>query len=280
MRSFPLPRRTLLQAAAVLASRPAIGAPAEPPHARTAGPAALALGGRRELFVDDFLVGSTDGLRRTWHEPVPREIAIEHDAAWEGPASGYHSVVEDGGRYRIYYRGGPLTRSGKEYKFDHPVFCMAESDDGLVWKKPNLGLVAFAGSKANNIILDDDSLPEAAERVDSGHLGGVTIDDRPGIDPGERYKVLLGVQGEGSLMLLGSADGVRFRLLAPEPVLTGGPFDSQNVILYDAVAGLYRAYCRGWSGKGYSGTRGIRTATSPDARQWGTFRPLEYTDQG
>jgi len=270
-------RRTWLKAAATLAAGPAIAAGRQP-AAASAGPAAVPLGGRRELFVDDFLVASLEGLRRVWHRPVPREVAIEHDAPWEGTGTGYHSVLEDGGRYRMYYRAGPLMLEAKTARFGTMVVCLAESDDGLVWNKPSLGLVASGGSKANNIVLDATSLPDAPMPVDPGHLGGVIIDERPGVDPGERYKAFLGVQGETALLLIGSADGVRFRLLEPRPVLTGGPFDSQNVILYDPVAQLYRGYCRGWSGQGYTGARGIRTATSPDARRWSEFRQLEYTD--
>jgi hypothetical protein len=270
-------RRTWLKAAAGLVSGPAFAAGVAP-AAATAGPAVVPLGGRRELFVDDFLVASLEGLRRVWHRPVPREVAIEHDAPWEGTGTGYHSVLEDGGRYRMYYRAGPITLEAKAFRAGTMVVCMAESDDGLVWNKPSLGLVASGGSKANNIVLDATSLPDAPMPVDPGHLGGVIIDERPGVDPGERYKAFLGVQGETALLLIGSADGVRFRLLEPRPVLTGGQFDTQNVILYDPVGRLYRSYCRGWGGQEYTGTRGIRTATSPDARHWSEFRPLEYTD--
>ena len=31
--------------------------------------------------------------------------------------------------------------------------CYAESKDGIHWKKPELGLVEFNGSKANNIVM-------------------------------------------------------------------------------------------------------------------------------
>jgi hypothetical protein len=287
MKSSRLRRRTWLKAAGTLAASPAIAsaiASATEPASKPAGggnptPKVLPLGGRRELFVDDLLIASLEGVHRVWHQPVPQEIAIEHDAAWEGAGSGYHSVVEDGGRYRMYYRGGKFTFHGKYAEFDYPVICMAESNDGIVWRKPSLGLVAYEGSKANNIILDGSSLPDAPIPIDPSHIGGVILDDRPGADPGERYKAFLGVKGERSLMLIGSADGVRFRLLAPEPVLAGGYFDSQNVIMHDPVAGLYRCYCRGMSGDVYPhGIRSIRTATSPDARRWSGFQPLEYTD--
>lgn len=274
-----LRRRTWLKATAAVAAAPAFVSAIRPVSAGEATPEPLPLGDRRELFVDDLVIGSLEGLRRVWHQPTPQEIAIEHDSPWEGTGSGYHSVIEDGGRYRMYYRGGELVLDGKNARFDHGVVCMAESDDGIVWRKPAIGLVAFAGSKANNIILNDGSLPGAPIPIDPTHIGGVIVDDRPGVDPDERYKAFLGVSGERSLMLIGSADGVRFRLLSPQPVLAGGQFDSQNVIMYDSVAGLYRGYCRGWSGDGLPGSvRGIRTATSPDARRWSGFQPLEYTD--
>lgn len=271
-------RRTWLKAATAVFAGQTMASASEQIAAGAGSPTALPLGGRRELFVDDYLIGSLDGLRRIWHQPVPQEVAIEHDAPWEGTGSNHHSVIDDGGRYRLYYNAGPLTLEGKTARFDNPVVCMAESDDGLVWKRPDLGLVAFKGSKANNIILDAGSLPDASRPIDPGHIGGVIVDERPGTDPAERYKALLGVQGESELLLIGSADGVRFRLLAAKPVLTGGPFDSHNVIMYDPIAGLYRCYCRGWSGAGYTGVRGIRTATSPDARRWSGFQPLLYTD--
>lgn len=54
----------------------------------------------------------------------------------------------------MYYRAGPLTLEAKTARFGNMVVCRAESDDGLVWNKPSLGLVASGGSKANNIVLD------------------------------------------------------------------------------------------------------------------------------
>jgi len=178
----------------------------------------------------------------------------------------------------MYYRAGQVTLGEKTIRFDDPVICLAESDDGIDWRKPDLGLVAWKGSKANNIILDATSLSEAAVPIDPGLLGSVILDDRPGVDPAERFKSLLGARDEGSLLLIGSADGVRFQVLQREPVLTGGKFDSQNVILYDATAGVYRCYCRSWSAGEYRGVRGIRTSTSEDARVWEGFQPLEYSD--
>jgi len=80
--------------------------------AQTAEP--IDIGSRRKLFVDDYLIGMLEDARRQLHHPTPREIAIVHDAPGKGTGSGYHSVIRDGGLYRMYYRGSELgVRDGK-----------------------------------------------------------------------------------------------------------------------------------------------------------------------
>ena len=64
------------------------------------------IGTRRELFVEDGLIDSLSGeAELRLHHPIPREVAIVHDAPWEGSGSGYHTVFQDGDLYRMYYRG-------------------------------------------------------------------------------------------------------------------------------------------------------------------------------
>jgi len=54
----------------------------------------------------------------------------------------------------MYYRG--WNHDGKTQKQLHPVVvCYAESNDGIGWKRPKLGLVEFKGTKNNNIILSE-----------------------------------------------------------------------------------------------------------------------------
>ena len=63
------------------------------------------VGSRRELFVDDHLIQELEGeIDLRLNHPTPREIAIVHDAPWEGTGSGYHSIFKDGDRYRMYYK--------------------------------------------------------------------------------------------------------------------------------------------------------------------------------
>ena len=59
-------------------------------------PSVIELGGRRELFVDEYLIEKRDGLELRLQKPVPREIAIRFDAPWEGSDTDFFTVFRDG----------------------------------------------------------------------------------------------------------------------------------------------------------------------------------------
>ena len=111
------------------------------------------IGGRRELFVDGYLIERMDGAALRLHRPTPREVAVVHDQPWEGNSSGYKTVFKDGDLYRMYYRGSHVIYTREGYDEPHKeLVCYAESKDGIHWTKPDLGLIEFEGSKKNNII--------------------------------------------------------------------------------------------------------------------------------
>jgi hypothetical protein len=62
-------------------------------------------------------------------------------------------------------------------------------------------------------------------------------------------------------------------LLSPNPVLTKGAFDSQNLAFWDSVRGEYREFHRD-----FRNGRDIRTAVSKDFRTWTEPKYLEYAD--
>jgi hypothetical protein len=241
--------------------------------------APIALGSRRELFVDDLLVARLEGAELKLHQPEPREVALVCDQPWEGNTSAYFTLWRDDGRFRVYYRGSHFDEQAK--KSAHPEFtCCAQSRDGLKWEKPELGLFEFPGSKRNNIIW-----------VGPGtHNFTPFRDDNPACAPDARYKALAGgtttVDGKerGCLNAFKSADAVRWTMMSPA-VITAGAFDSQNLAFWDAVRGEYRAYWRiftaghtderGWKPGGY---RAIRTATSKDFVHWEQQADLRYVD--
>lgn len=246
----------------------------------------IAIGSRRELFVDDFLIEKMTGkAEQRLHQPQAHEIAITHDAPWEGSGTGYHSVFKDGGKYRMYYKAWQLTVTapGKVNTGEHPLFtCYAESEDGIHWRKPELGLHEFKGSKANNIVLAPGKM--GAANPDPGHIA-IFKDDNPAAAADAKYKAIVRSNSPKGLLALKSPDGLRWSPMSETPVITDGAFDSQNLAFWDAQAGLYRAYWRYFTGgttdeKNWkpSGFRAIRTATSKDFVHWENKQDLRYVD--
>ena len=251
-------------------------APAEDP---------LDVGSRRELFVDDCLIDSlSEGAQLRLHHPIPRELVLKHDAPWEGTGSGYHSVFRDGDLYRMYYKAWHLDVSqGKLDTSAHPLFCCySESDDGIHWRKPELGIHEFQGSKANNIVMVSGIIDGA--NADAGHPA-VFKDDNPDCPPEARYKAIIRSAGPRGLLAFKSPDGLHWSPMSDKPVITEGAFDSQNLAFWDSARGEYRAYWRiftsgvttekVWQPGGH---RAIRTATSPDFLNWGPHADLTYVD--
>lgn len=88
----------------------------------------------------------------------------------------------------------------------------------------------------------------------------------------ERYKALGG--GTKGLIAFGSPDGIRWKKLREQPVITQGAFDSQNLAFWDTDRAEYRAYFRDFR-KG----RDIKTCTSKDFLVWTDPVFLEYTPE-
>ncbi len=223
------------------------------------------IGSRRELFVDHLLV---DKLKKAYlhqHEPQPQELALRRNQPWEGRFCGYGTVIRDGDRVLYYYRGWPGT--------DGPaVYCVAESSDGVRFKRPNLGLHAWKGSKKNNIILTGGNGSED----NLTHSFAPFLNTRPGAPKGQRFLAFgLGrcKKGEGenkwgtALFAYASADGIQWRRLHKKPIITDGAFDSQNVGFWSEAEGRYVAYYRTFDGLTGEETAFGPTTCGPMARR-------------
>lgn len=210
------------------------------------------IGTRMELFVDDHLIERMTGTSLVMHPPRIREIAIVHDQPWEGNNCGYHTVFQDGDRYRMYYMCSQLKERATDPDPHASMAAYAESTDGINWQKPVLGLFEFNGSKQNNLIW-----------AGLGSEGFSPFKDpNPACAPDAPYKAL--GPGSGGLVAFKSLDGIRFSQMRVTPVITQGAFDSQNLAFWDSVRGEYRAYWRDFR----NGVRDIKTATSKDFLTW------------
>lgn len=244
------------------------------------------IGTRRELFVDDHLIQKFDGdISLRLNHPTPREIVITHDAPWEGTGSGYHSIFKDGDRYRMYYKALHIDFSNGELNTEvHPRYtCYAESDDGIHWRKPNLGLHEHNGSKENNITISSQTFGDL--QPDAAHPA-IFKDANPNVPASARYKAILRSHDPNGLVVLKSTEGLSWSPLFEAPILhEKGAFDSQNLAFWDPTIEKYRAYWRAFTGGDAKnpewnpkGNRSIRTGTSKDLHKWDDIADVNFED--
>ncbi len=257
------------------------------------GPSATPIGSRLELFEDTTLVESMSGVTLQLHRPTPAETAITFDAPWEGNGNHYITVLKDGDLYRMYYRSvpGKVPASGEGWAL---YVGYAESRDGIHFTKPNLGIVEYKGSKANNLILGtgDKPGPDDVQRQKRSPwtlpAANFTpfIDANPAALPAERYKATGGI-GAG-LYALVSADGIHWTQKGEAPVIPqetrpkpNNLFDSQNVVFWDTLQKQYVAYLRDSYPRPGNGepTRAIRRSVSPDFLKWSDPEWINYGNQ-
>ena len=231
------------------------------------------IGSRLELMVDEHLIQNMNGeAHLKLHKPVMRNVAIVADQPWEGNSGTYWTFFKDGDLYRAYYGCIQVDPDKEKFTVPHaPYLCYAESKDGIHWTKPELGIVEFAGSKKNNILLGYGALGKIqVKNLVPDHVN-VFKDTRPNCPADERYKAVVRAQRPDSVVGFKSADGIHFSAISNKPLLTKAPFDTLNLAFWDSLRGEYRMYLRDFIpnlGSGPYGLRSIKTATSPDFLNW------------
>ena len=147
---------------AVIAAPQAVGA-AEPQPAKT-DVIELCVG--PNLFIDDYLIAESRGLKRTTHQPEKRPEPVFQ------VTPGNVTYDSDAHRFRmLYVENGPSSGILQ--------YALAESTDGIDWQKPVLGLVNEGGSNQNNFIV-----------APKGGFQGQFIDDGPAAPDGaSQYKL-------------------------------------------------------------------------------------------
>ena len=218
-------------------------------------------------------------------EPATRSAPlIIADQTWEASRLAWVQVMHDEGRYRMWY--------GITSKPDRRL-CYAESDDGMNWAKPELGLVEIDGSAANNVVyhgpggnhacvfVDPTGPPQARYRCmifASWWQGepGELLSDEEGLrrlnakNQAQPDEDVLPVGIVGKMRGLNSPDGLRWTMIE-EPILDEW-HDTHNICRYDEALGKYRGYFRGF----YGGRRAISYAETDNFEVWPPSRAIHH----
>lgn len=178
----------------------------------------------RHLFLAPAFVEESENVTLRVNPPQQREIVIRADKPWEQlMISLFLTVLDEGDKLRLWY----ICRD----KNNQPNVAYAESADGVNWTKPDLGIVDYEGSTANNLV----GIPWLE--------GTVYRDERAPAE--ERYQYITHVLEEGGGMVrYHSPDGLRW-LQDAEPLSRFGS-DTQSVVYWDEAIGKYALYLRGW----------------------------------
>ncbi|MBN1851656.1 MAG: LamG domain-containing protein [Pirellulales bacterium] len=180
------------------------------------------LTGPWQLFIDDHLISTSEHVARTYHafKKYSGNPILVPDKPWEHNVVCCTTVLPDeaGTGYRMwYYCWTPEDDPDRS----HSLYAV--SDDGIQWRKPNLGLLPWKlnGSTENNLI----------------GAGGSVMHTPGDPNPAQRYKAV----GSGPYRFSCSPDGVRWEPLSKGEFTKGGDVGR---VIWDPFTNKYRAYIK------------------------------------
>ncbi len=228
----------------------------------------------RRIFLNAMNVEESGGaIQRVFHslEKYSANPVLRRDKPWEGWGPYlYGTVLWDAGKLKMWYQ---IIGDGSR-------ICYAESTDGIRWTKPELGIVEYNGSKANNIVVEGQCSipsvikvpnPESPEKAwvmyGYGPKGPHHAYSPDGLrwtwqtppdgerlfsssdvlncfwDPyAERYVATfkLGARRHRSAGLATSKDGVNWTRLMDHPIMTADDLDPDQTQIYGMPAFPYQ----------------------------------------
>ena len=242
--------------------------------------ALIAVNSEKQLFIDEKFIDQSNGLTLTVNSPqqIPAPLLVA-DRPWEGAICAYNTVLKEGDLFRLWYdvilpEGASEIERGVGY---------AESNDGLRWTKPNLNLIEFQESKANNLVAPP--VPKAPR----GEMEGATvlIDTNPACPPEERYKLWTKIQHipsgdaqrgmKNGLWAMYSKDGVHWNVY--DSLVDVPHCDTQNVPFWDDRLQKYVGYGRSRVEMDGYRARAIGRIESDDFRNWSRMETVFQTEQ-
>ena len=166
----------------------------------------------------------------------------------------YGAVAEVDGQLRMWYEsiGSQPPQGGRRINY-------AVSDDGENWEKPDLGLVEYGGSTANNIVglFGGDPVISAAP----------VIYDPADPDESRRFKMVIESGRYGNRFAVAfSADGLTWQ--APDFNPVGPPLEMAGLLRWGDAYYVNGQDEFGWHGSQYGRARKLVTFASYDFERW------------
>ena len=240
-------------------------------------PSQLNIGRGKQLLLDDLVIESAENICRTWHEPKKTDESplIAKDKPWENVA--YFScntwqVIRDpkDGLFKCLYSdwNKPHVKPG-EQACGKSVFNIlyAESEDGINWQKPLLGIHKINGQDTNVII------PNAYDP-------GLLLDPHEP-DPGKRFKMLCtGFKPGGdvaAILAVTSGDCIHWKPMDELPTMGrhGSRLDDVIILHYDHYGRMYVMNTRHYDM--YAIERNLK---NPVLNHWTlTYYPMDWRRQ-
>src|SRR6185312_12686077 len=239
--------------------------PATPASGQDSTPAEpLRIGNRKQLFLDRWIVADADEVLFTvvpstkhGDAPVmtpdqPADERVPYPQATNPTCVRWNAEKK---LFQMWYEAVYLA-PGKERHY----FAYAESENGIDWRKPQLGLKKIDGFNDGNFI---------------DGPGGRVIFDEHDTNPERRYKA---VGGGTSLRLSFSPDGMRWTPATKDPVFTKIG-DSHTLLGWDPKRQKYVGYFRPRNPPGPVPRRTIGVSYSDDAITWTPIQEILAPDE-
>ncbi|PYV08913.1 MAG: hypothetical protein DMG07_24445, partial [Acidobacteria bacterium] len=209
---------------------------------------------------------------------------IRPERPWEGNDVRVSHVIYDEKSHRLkMWYGATVFRARRGTKEilvggegeSEGVTCLATSSDGIVWERPNLGLVEYRGSKANNI------LPKTS-------LMEYLFKDDHETDPRRRFKGLkrIGTTETPGMTfdLYFSPDGFEWTPYEKNPVINTAPrigrWGPTEFPGWDPIRKVYAAHMENCLHRRCPlGRRMIGRAESPDMIHWSEPETIVVPDE-
>lgn len=220
------------------------------------------VGNTRQLFIDDDVVAVVKNVTRRQHTPRkhPANPIYKNDKPWEVVTyfrTSNFSVVRDplDGLFKCWVQDfhDYFTVPGVPYERSRIYY--AQSEDGLNWEKPALGLHDVDGHNTNTIIVSPDATGKST-------ICPNMIIDPVETDPARRFKMvhLEITNGERhGLCLSFSPDGISWTPYEGNPIIPEWIADVE-ILSYDPIDKKYILWGR------YGGSSG--GSKHPDMDSW------------